>query len=81
MENEQQALSIPFEVRFETENDLGYLYLAKEDTWSVKQIHGITVEGAEWELIIDIDEDNRLVGIEILGASKALPERIFDGEK
>ncbi|GAB3946075.1 DUF2283 domain-containing protein [Corynebacterium tapiri] len=63
---------------YDPEVDAAYLDIAEPGRLSERQISGITAEGLEGELEIDIDKDGRVIGIEFLAASEVLPPEVLD---
>ena len=57
-------------VTYDKEADAAYMYLKKISRGEVKE----TIELNE-NIIIDFDSQKRLIGIEILSASKVMPRR------
>ena len=58
---------------YDPEADAAYLAIAQPGTLPDRQISGITIEGMEGEIEIDVDEDGRVIGIEFVKASLILP--------
>ena len=59
--------------------DAAKIYLVDAiQSGEVKKSHVCDIEQANASIILDFDSLDRLVGIEILGASKILPERMLE---
>lgn len=58
---------------YDSEADAAYLAIARSDILSEKQISAITTEGMEGEIVIDIDKNGKVIGIEFVNASSILP--------
>jgi len=67
---------VPLAVALDDEANMAYLRLAAEGPHSVKQVP-VAIDEAGGELVIDIDADGRLVGIEIFDARSLLPDKIL----
>lgn len=67
------------DISFDEEVDAAYLRLADKDRArnSVNQI-AIETDEAGGYLVIDIDADGRLLGIEVLDARSLLPDKILN---
>ena len=73
-------MAVRLEVTWDREDDLGYVYLRPIEPGGVK--HTYTPPPDEVcgnDINLDFDADGRLVGIEFLGASTALPEGFLSG--
>ena len=67
---------IPVAVALDDESNMAYLRLAAEGAHSVKQL-SVATDEAGGELVIDIDADGRIVGIEVSDARSLLPDKIL----
>ena len=62
---------------FDPEADAAYIYLMPPVPGSAAHSVPCVSENAAGDVILDFDKGGRLIGIEILGASKALPKEIL----
>lgn len=58
--------------------DSAYIYLDTIKAGGVAKTEPCNIEGLKGEVNFDFDKNGRLVGIEILGASKVLPKEVLD---
>ncbi|MDK8451428.1 DUF2283 domain-containing protein [Corynebacterium mastitidis] len=63
--------SMKFE--YDSEADAAYIWLAGYEEISEKQISGISIDGMDGEIEIDLNGEGRVIGIEFVGASYILP--------
>lgn len=65
-------------ITFDPDADAAFVYLVPEIApGGVAHSHMCDVEIQEGAIILDFDADDRLLGIEILGATKLLPDRVL----
>lgn len=57
----------------DSEADAAYIWLAGYEEISEKQISGISIDGMDGEIEIDLNGEGRVIGIEFVGASYILP--------
>ena len=62
----------PFRVTYDTESDAAYIYLQDIPPGGVART--IPIEVTRGYVNVDFDAEDRMVGIEILGARAVLPE-------
>jgi uncharacterized protein YuzE len=66
------------ELTYDEEANAAYLELApKDDTIRRRQVWA-SPEGLSYDLVLDVDLDGRMLGIEIIGARDALRQEILD---
>ena len=65
-------------IRYDEEVDAAYIYLAEIGSGGVEKTYPCNPLEVNGEINLDFDKDGRLIGIEILGASKKLPKEILD---
>lgn len=67
-------------ITYSKDVDAAYIYLVDIKKGGVAKTYplGIIDEYTPGEINLDFDKNGRLVGIEILGASKVLPKKILD---
>ncbi|WP_436528348.1 DUF2283 domain-containing protein [Actinoplanes sp. HUAS TT8] len=66
------------ELTYDEEANAAYLELApKDDQPRLRQVWAST-EGLNFDLVLDIGADGRLMGIEVIGARDALSKEILD---
>lgn len=58
---------------YDSEADAAYIWLAGCEETSEKQISGISIDGMDGEIEIDLNGEGRVIGIEFVGASYILP--------
>lgn len=65
---------LPLRVTFDDEVDAAYISL-KHPLSSGEAVRQICVDGGDdpWDVIIDVDANGRILGLEVLGASERLP--------
>jgi uncharacterized protein YuzE len=63
-------------ITYDKEADAAYIYLKKISPGEVKE----TIELKE-NIVLDFDSEKKLIGIEILSASKVVPKGIFKGKQ
>jgi uncharacterized protein YuzE len=70
-------VSLPLRVTLDPDADAGYVYLSEiPDGAAVTQrVVGVAGRG---EVVLDFDEDGRLLGVELVGASSLLPPSLLD---
>jgi uncharacterized protein YuzE len=66
-------------IEYDTENDTAYVSLVAHiaEGAAVRQIP-VDGVGAEAEVFLDVDASGRLLGIEVIGASGALPAELLE---
>lgn len=73
--------TIPLRVTYDSEANAAYIYLAEEPPTGWR--HGKTVPLDPNEvggmINLDLDEDGRLMGLEVLGARSVLPDLLLTG--
>ena len=62
-------------------DDAAYIYLVDIKAGVAARTEPCEIDGLKGEINLDFDKDGRLVGIEVLGASKVLPKSVLDGAK
>lgn len=67
---------VPLAVSLDDDSNMAYVRLGQEGARSVKQI-SIATDEAGGEIVIDVDADGRLIGIEIFDARSLLPDKIL----
>ena len=67
---------VALSISLDDESDMAYLRLADRGKHSVKQIV-VGTDEAGGELVLDMDADGRLIGIEIFDARSLLPDKIL----
>lgn len=70
---------VPLRVTFDREADAAYIYLADEPRLSWRRGKTIPIDPAEigGMVNIDLDDDGRLIGIEVLDARSLLSDKIL----
>ncbi len=65
---------MPVRVTFDTEADAAFIYLAEEPKlgWRLGQTVPVVAESGAM-VNLDFDDEGRLIGVEVLGASNTLP--------
>lgn len=58
---------------YDSEADAAYILLVGREETSEKQISGISIDGMDGEIEIDLNGEGRVIGIEFVGASYILP--------
>ena len=61
-------------LKYDTEVDAAYLYLTAIKEGGVKKTYLCDPREVGGQINLDFDEDGRMVGIEVLGASRLLPK-------
>jgi len=66
-------------IDYDAEADAAYITIADEiaEGAATQQLHSIATPGGLGEIILDFDDDNRLIGLEILNARLVLPENVI----
>ena len=67
-------------LRYDAEVDAAYLSLVDRDLRpgeAVRQSDIISVPGGDGSVILDVDADGRLLGVEVLGARAVLPPELL----
>jgi uncharacterized protein YuzE len=66
------------ELTYDEDANAAYLELAlKDDTARLRQVWA-SPEGLSFDLVLDVDPDGRMLGIEIIGARGALSPEILE---
>ena len=68
-----------FKITFDKEADAAYIYFTKTDAGEVKRTYLCDPNENDGMINLDFDKNNRLVGIEVLDASKKLPAELLEG--
>lgn len=63
---------------YDPEADAAYLTITQSGDLPEQQISGITTEGMEGEIEIDIDKNGKVIGIEFVNASLILPSDFLE---
>lgn len=65
---------------YDREADAAYLHVAdaQQPGTSVRQVWVPDQDGVQGQFILDLDQDGRLLGIEVLFASEALPRSVLN---
>ena len=67
-------------VTYDGEANAAYVYLQdKISPGAVKRSYVCNHDGLDGEIILDVDENNRLIGIEVLHASNRMPSPLLEG--
>lgn len=71
---------VPLRVTFDPEVDAAYIYLADEPAMGWRHGKTIPVDPAEigGMVNIDLDDDGRLIGVEVMDARSLLSDKILD---
>jgi uncharacterized protein YuzE len=73
--------SIDTTITYDAEADAAYVYVTNVGKGEVADSIPIEDEDEDFpggELIVDLDKDGRVLGIEVLGASRMLPTKLLD---
>jgi len=67
------------QVTYDAEANAAYITIAEEVPAgaATQQLHSIATPGGVGEIILDFDDDNRLIGLEVLNARLVLPENVI----
>ncbi|MDQ1111909.1 uncharacterized protein YuzE [Microbacterium testaceum] len=67
------------QVTYDAEADAAYITIADDiaEGAATQQLHSIATPGGVGEIILDFDDDNRLIGLEVLNARLVLPENVI----
>lgn len=70
---------VPLRVTYDSEADAAYIYFAP-DTRVGGVARTVPVDGGEdpWMVNLDVDAEGRLVGLEVLDASRRMPKSLLD---
>lgn len=63
---------------YDPEADAAYMTITQSGALPERQISGITTEGVEGEIEIDIDKNGKVIGIEFVKASLILPSDFLE---
>lgn len=66
-------ITAPVEIEYDESVDAAYMHFQDKGTASHRQSE-VSLPGGGVSIIMDFDEDDRIVGMEILGASNILPK-------
>lgn len=66
-------------VTYDAEVDAAYIYLRDIEAGGVQYSHVVEWDEPDVEVVLDVDHDGRLVGIEVLGAAGKLPPSLLAG--
>ena len=67
-----------FRVTYDKQVDAAYIYLREIEGGGVAISHPVEGYESAGEIILDFDREKRLVGIEVLGAKRALPPEVIE---
>ena len=73
--------SVDTTITYDAAADAAYVYVTKIGKGEVADSVPIEDEDDDFpggELIVDLDKDGRILGIEVLGASRLLPTKLLD---
>ncbi|MDP3646134.1 MAG: DUF2283 domain-containing protein [bacterium] len=65
-------------ITYDNEVDAAYIYLKEISPGGVKKTYSCDSSEVDGTINLDFDETNILVGIEVLNASKKLPQEILE---
>lgn len=67
------------QITYDAEADAAYITVVDEIRLgeATQQVHSIATPGGRGEIVLDFDEDDRLLGIEILGARAVLAPAVL----
>ncbi|MEM5814254.1 MAG: DUF2283 domain-containing protein [Candidatus Aenigmatarchaeota archaeon] len=65
-------------ITYSETDDAAYIYLVEAKPGVAARTEPCEIAGLRGEINLDFDKNGRLVGIEVLGASKVLPKEILD---
>jgi uncharacterized protein YuzE len=65
-------------VTYSKVDDAAYIFLDVIKAGGVAKTEPCEIEGLKGEINLDFDKNGRLVGIEVLSASKVLPKDVLD---
>ncbi|WP_255378387.1 DUF2283 domain-containing protein [Quadrisphaera sp. DSM 44207] len=65
---------------YDPDADAAYVFLVDRiaDGEAAAQLPSISLPGGHSEVILDFNADGRLLGVEVLGAGRALPQEVLD---
>ena len=66
-------------VTYDSEVNAAYISLTTIGVGEARYQVPVSAEHAAGEIILDLDRDGRLIGIEVLDARQGLPEALLDG--
>jgi len=64
-------------VTYDSEADAAYIYLREIEGGGAKHTCPIQCEHASGMIVLDLDADGRLIGIEVVGAQSGLPSELL----
>jgi uncharacterized protein YuzE len=64
-------------VTFERSSNSAYIYLKEQARGEAVRQHHVGEPRTRGEIVLDFDKKGRLIGIEVLGATRVLPEGIL----
>ena len=65
-------------VTFDRSVNAAYIYLEKSDESKSARQHVVDEPHTRGMIVLDFDEEGRLIGIEVLNATQTLPEGVLD---
>ena len=70
-------------VTYDAEADAAYITIAAgiAEGAATQQLHSIATPGGLGEIILDFDNENHLIGLEVLNARLVLPENVIRAAK
>lgn len=71
-------MGLAVRITFDSESDAAFIYLVPDiGPGEVAHTHMCDLEIQEGAIILDFDADDRLLGVEVLGATKLLPAAVL----
>ena len=64
-------------MRYDEQADAAYISLLEIDPGDVGYTHEVVFDGQRDFINLDFDREGRLIGVEILGASRQLPPQVL----
>ena len=65
-------------VRYDPDADAAYVYLREIGLGEAEYTHVVEFEGQKDMINLDFDRDGRLIGVEVLSASRQLPRELLE---
>jgi uncharacterized protein YuzE len=65
-------------VTYDRRADAAYIYLREIEVGGSKQQCPVECDSARGMIVLDIDGEGRLIGIEVLGAQNGLPHELLE---
>jgi uncharacterized protein YuzE len=65
-------------VTYDRDADAAYIYLREIEAGGSKQQCPVNCEWATGMIVLDIDREGRLIGIEVIGAQNGLPHEVLE---